>query len=170
MRYACGLARTRRGKVGDRSEKLVAHVLTYMDDWLLIAHDTANLKSAVRKVAKYLRDSLGLDVKRWKVCRIDCEPIDMCGFVFRRGRTTVRAGIFLRARRAVMRADKMRSITPHAAARVVSYWGYFKATATRTFRDAHRLGALMERCKKTISRCTRKKVEPHGAHAQLGAA
>lgn len=171
VRYACELSRVRKGRGGrqDRREKLVGHVITYMDDWFICGPDKANLRSAVRKIEKYLKEELGLTVKPWKICRIDAEPVDMVGFVFRRDRTTVRAGIFLRARRAVMRANRSRCITPHVAARVISYWGYFKVTATRKFRDAHGLGALVAECCRVISACARKAVQ-HEEGLQLGGA
>lgn len=143
-RYACELARTRRGK----RVKLVDHVLVYMDDWLFLGHNKANLRLAVRKVERYIRCKLHLDVKPWKVCRLPDEPIDMVGYVFRRDRTTVRAGIFLRARRAILRA---KNITSHVAARIVAYWGYFKRTATRAFQSAQNMGSLMAQCRMTIS-------------------
>lgn len=156
--YSCGLCRVRKGRRGrpDVRESLVEHVLTYMDDWILLGHDKANLKSAARKVARYLRDVLHLTIKPWKVCRVDCEPIDMCGYVFRRDYTTIRAGIFRRARRAVIRAKRKRGMTPHIAARIVSYWGYFKVAACRRFRDNHNLGALVAECRRVISASAKK--------------
>ncbi|MBP3883623.1 MAG: hypothetical protein J6D54_01620 [Olsenella sp.] len=169
--YACSLFRVRKGRRGrpDKREKLVDHVLTYMDDWLLVGHDKANLKSAIRKVAKYLKSVLHVCIKPWKVCHLDCEPVDMCGYVFRRTRTTIRAGIFRRARRAIMRARRSRCVTPHIAARIVSYWGYFKVTACRSFRDRHQLGALVAECRRVIS-ASAKNGGFHGQDHQLGAA
>lgn len=165
--YAYGLSRTRKGRRGraDTRESLCDHVLTYMDDWLVMGHDKANLKSAVRKIAKYLRDVLHVTIKPWKVCRVDCEPVDMCGFVFRRDRTTIRPGIFRRARCAVLRANRKRGMTPHIAARIVSYWGYFKVTACRRFRDTHALGALVATCRRVISAMA-KIGESHGEGLQ----
>lgn len=172
VRYANELYRVRKGRRGnpDKREKMLDHVLTYMDDWILIGHDKANLKSAVRKIAKYLKEVLGLTIKPWKVCHIDCEPVDMVGYIFRRDKTTIRAGIFIRARRAIQRANRSRCITPHIAARIVSYWGYFKVTATRTFRDANRLGALVAECCRVISACARKEKMLYAEDLQLGAA
>ena len=152
LRYACEARRTRKGRDGsEKPEKLVDHVLTYMDDWYLSGHDKANLKAAVRKVVGYMKNVLGLTVKEWKLCVIDVEPVDMVGFVFWRFKTVIRAGIFKRARRAIMRANRARCITPHMAARVIAYWGFFKVTATRRFRDRHNLGALVVECCRVIS-------------------
>ena len=170
VRFLCGLQRIRKGRRGnpDKHEKLVDHVLTYMDDWFVCGHDKANLKSAIRKLERYLRDELELTLKPWKVRRIDAEPVDMVGYVFRRDRTTIRPGIFLRARRAIMRARRAKCLTPHLAARVISYWGYFKVTATRGFRDKHGLGALVAECCRVVSACARK--GQHGENVQLGGA
>ena len=172
FRRACELTRERRSRrTGEVSrEKLVDHVLTYMDDWIFVARDKANLKSAVRKVQRYLLKALSATIKAWKVRLLDVEPVDMVGYVFRRDRTTVRPSIFLRARRAIMRAGRARSISPHAAARVISYWGYFKVTACRGFRDRHGLGAIVATCRRVVSACTRKGVMRNAACAQLGAA
>lgn len=171
-RYACRLSRTRRSRRGggESREKLVDHVLTYMDDWIFVGHDKANLKSAVRKVQQYLETRLHATIKRWKVCRIDCEPVDMVGFVFRRDRTTVRASIFRRARRAVIRATRLRGLTPHQAARLVAYWGYFKVTSCRGFRDRYGLGALVSSCRRTVAAGARREGTRHGTCAQLGGA
>lgn len=169
--HACSLSRTRKGRRGrpDTRERLCDHVLTYMDDWLFMGHDKANLKSCVRKMERFLRNELHVTVKPWKVCRVEAEPIDMCGYVFRTDRTTIRPGIFLRARRAVLRGNRTRDLTPHVAARIVSYWGYFKVTASRGFRDRHNLGALVARCRRVISAGARRG-GTHGAYLQHSAA
>lgn len=170
FRYACGLSRERRSRrTGEVSrQKLVDHVLTYMDDWIFVARDKANLKSAVRKVERYLSKVLSATIKPWKVRRIDCEPVDMVGYVFRRDRTTIRPAIFLRARRAIMRANRSRCVLPHQAARVIAYWGYFKVTACRGFRDKHRLGALVAECRRIVAACARREMR-HAEGPQLGA-
>lgn len=166
-RFVCSLFRERVSRrTGEaKSEKLVDHTLTYMDDWLLIGHDKANLKSAVRKLVRYLEKMLHVSVKPWKVCDIDAEPIDMCGFVFRRGCTTIRPAIFIRLRRAVLRVKRMGFVTPHAAGRITSYWGYLKYTSTRRFRKNSNYCGMFETCRKVIS--LQAKGEGNGKDLQL---
>ncbi|WP_235904870.1 reverse transcriptase domain-containing protein [Eggerthella guodeyinii] len=152
-RYAEGLQKERKSRrTGEVTDvKLVGHVLTYMDDWVLIGWDKRDLKMAVRRLVRYMRDVLRLEVKPWKPCAIDCEPIDMIGYVFRRTWTAVRAGIFLRARRAFRSADRALILTPHLAARCLAYWGYFKAACTRHYRKAHGIRKLVNDCKDVMS-------------------
>lgn len=153
FRYAEGLKKERKSKrTGEITEKkLVNHVLTYMDDWLFVGRDKRDLKMAVRRVVAYLEKVLHLEVKAWKVCWIDVEPIDMIGYVFRRTWTAVRAGIFLRARRAFMRAKHALVLMPHMATRCIAYWGYFKAACTRHYRRRTGLRRLIEECKDVMS-------------------
>lgn len=165
-RMVTSLRRTRRSRNGsERSERLVSNVALYMDDWLLVGPDKARLKSAARKLSAYLRSDLHVEVKPWKVSSIDDEPIDMVGFVFRRDRTTVRPSIFLRARRTVIRANRTGGPAhPRQAARIVSYWGYFKPTATRRFCEENGVNRLVRRSRGVVSNLAKKEVS-HGEGA-----
>lgn len=139
----------RTGEVTD--VKLIDHAITYMDDWVIIGHDKRDLKMAVRRLERHLRDVLHVSVKPWKVCRIDVEPIDMVGYVFRRTWTAVRAGIFIRARRAFRRAKHALILAPHIAARCIAYWGYLKTACTRHFRKRNGVKKLVNDCKDVLS-------------------
>lgn len=145
-----GLGKTRRG----RRVPLVAHQLWWQDDIWLFAPDKRNLKMAARSLGRFMAAACGLGLKRWKVCPVsDAEPVDMAGFVVREGRTTVRAGIFLRARRSFRRFARRASVAQ--ARRVVSYYGWLKNTDSRRFmrdngieaakRDACRMVSAHER-------------------------
>lgn len=139
----------RSGEVVD--QKLAKHALTYMDDWLIISKSAKFLKMVVRKLERYMRDVLHLELKPWKICRVGIELIDMVGFVFHKGWTTVRASIFIRARRAFKWANRALVIKPHMAARCIAYWGYFKATATKFFVKNEKVRELITACKDVIS-------------------
>lgn len=134
--YLEGLGKQKRGKhVG-----LIAHQIWFMDDILLIGNRKADVKSAARKLECYLARELGLTLKQWKVSRVGIEPIDMVGFVHRPGKTTIRARVFIHARRSFKRFAKSPSLKQ--ARRVSSYWGYFKHTDSWrwiTRNKAHRL-------------------------------
>lgn len=105
----------------------------YMDDILFIGAAFKDVKKAARLFCAYLRDELGLEIKPiWHVKALAKEPIDIMGFVIRRDRTTVRARIFVRARRQFLRAwaylEAGGYITIKAARRIISYRGYFSHT------------------------------------------
>lgn len=113
--------------------RLVGFVLFYMDDILFIGAAFKDVKKAARLFCTYLRDELGLEIKPiWHVKALAKEPIDIMGFVIRRDRTTVRARIFVRARRQFLRAwaylETGGYITIKAARRIISYRGYFSHT------------------------------------------
>lgn len=152
-RLAEELKKERKSKrTGEVTEKkLVNHVLTYMDDWLIVGRDKRDLKMAARRIVSHLDKVLHVKAKPWKVCWIDVEPIDMIGYVFRRTWTAVRAGIFLRARRAFKRAARSLILKPHLATRCIAYWGYFRAACTRHFRKRYALRRLIDDCKDVMS-------------------
>ncbi|NGM17712.1 reverse transcriptase [Eggerthellaceae bacterium zg-893] len=146
-RHVHGLAKERRGK----RVQLVGHVLTYMDDWLLTGPDKRNLKMAVRKLVKYMRDVLHLEVKGWKVSLMDAEPIDLVGFRFWRNKVTLRPAVFLRARRAYKRARQAKRPTRRQAARCVAYWGYYKASDIRGFVRRNKIKETFDLCRDVVS-------------------
>lgn len=96
--------------------RLINHVLFYMDDFLLIGSRKADVRKAMKLLVKYMNEYLDLTVKPdWKLFQIDWidkdgkqhgEPIDMMGFKIYRDRTEVRRSIFLRGRRAFVKAGK----------------------------------------------------------------
>ena len=142
-----GLGKHRRGKW----VPLVTHQLWHMDDALLLSRDKRNLKMAVRSLVRYLHDEFGLEMKAWKVAPTnDTEPLDMGGFVVRCDRCTLRAPIFLRAKRAFARFRRHRSV--HLAYRVVSYWGWLVNTDCDGFILANGLNRLFRIARRIISR------------------
>lgn len=141
--------KTRRGV----SVPLVVRSGSYMDDLVLMGRRWADIQSAARKIAKWVKDTLHLTIKDSWV-RVDflspaeehrrrhlkgaakgCPGLDMAGYVMHRTYTTVRPGIFKRARRQYMRAgaDLKRShfIPLYRSYRLISYNGYFKGTKSR---------------------------------------
>lgn len=112
----------RTGEITRR--RLITHQLWYMDDLLLIGTSKRDLKIAARRIVRYLKDALKLDVhEEWNCKRLDLEPIDMVGYTFRpHGRVNIRSGVFLRARRTFNRARR-RPMTEQLARRCCSYYG-----------------------------------------------
>lgn len=146
----------RTGEV--KTKRLIDHCLFYMDDVLLMGHDKRDLKMAVRKLLKYMADELHVEMKPWKICVIDKEPLDMVGYVFYTYKTTVRPGIFIRARRAFARASKMKTISLRQAFRCVSYFGYLKNADCKRFRAACNIDSIMSACKDVVSLVMRERM------------
>lgn len=152
--------KTRRGA----SKALVAHQLWYADDVFLFSQDKRDLRSAARKLQRYLDDELGLMVKPWKVCRIgDDEPIDALGYTVRPSRTTIRANIFLRACRAFRAFRRRRTLT--SARRVTSYWGYFRHSDSFSVVMRNGFDNVMRHARRMISAAGK---EQHGSNIDFG--
>lgn len=146
-----------------RRKALVTHQLWYADDVFLFSHDKRDLRSAARRLERYLRRELGLTLKPWKVCPVsDAEPIDAVGYTVRPSRVTIRATLFLRACRA-FRAFR-RHPTLKRARRVSSYWGYFTHTDSRAVVMRNGFDSVMHRARRMISAAGR---EQHGHQDDL---
>lgn len=142
-----GLGKARRGKWAP----LVDHQIWHMDDALLLASDKRNLRMAVRSLERYLKREFGLTLKPWKIARTgDAEPLDLGGWVVRDGRCTLRAGVFLRARRAFRRFGRHPS--PQNARRCSAYWGWLKAACCEGARSKYGIDRLMAYARKVIAR------------------
>lgn len=136
--------------------RLINHVLFYMDDFLLTSSSKKDLRKGMNLLIEYFNDFLELEVKpKWKVCRIDSEPIDMMGFVFRKGKTTIRAKIFLKIRRYFLKARKRiknkKPISEKLAFQCVSGYGWFKNTDSQKVRNKLNIDFVDYKCKKVIS-------------------
>lgn len=146
-----GLGKARRG----RRRPLVAHQIWYMDDVYLFAPDKRDLRCAARSLERYMRSELGLRMKPWKVCRVsDDEPVDVAGYVVRAGRTTVRAGLFLRARASFRRYA--RAPTVRLARRVCSYWGWLSNSDSAGFVARSGADGIRRRAGRRISASARR--------------
>ena len=153
VRYVLSLCKERRGQ----KVPLVVRVVTHMDDFGLLGRREADVKSATRKLARWMEKELHLTLKPGKETRFlsveeehrrkkakrpagrGCPSLDMGGFRMRRTYTTVRKCIYLRARRAYLRvaAEIKRKgwMCIQRAYRIGSYFGYYKHTASRRARE-----------------------------------
>ena len=136
---------------GDTSRRLIDHCLFYMDDILLMGHDKSDLKIAVRMLTRFMAETLRVELKPWKICVVDKEPIDMVGYVFYSYKTTIRPGIFVRAMRAFRRAEKAERITLHMAYRCISYYGYFKNSDSRQVIEKYHITSIVRECRDVVS-------------------
>ena len=142
-----GLCKERRGK----SVRLISHQIWHMDDGLILGRDKRNLRMAVRSLVRYMRDELGLTIKPWKIARTgEEEPLDLGGFVVRPSRTTMRAGTFIRAKRAFRRFARHHSL--RLARRICSYWGLLKHTDSDGFIARNNIYKLLRLARAIVSR------------------
>lgn len=149
-----GLRKIRRGK----SKQLVSHQIWHLDDLLLIGNDKRDLKSAMRKLEKFMGRFLGLELKSWKIAKTGkVEPLDMGGFVARSGIVTLRPHLFLSAKRSFARYSKKRTST--LASRCCSYWGWLKHSDSREFCKSANVFGLLKSARKLKSRASRRKAE-----------
>ena len=153
VRYVLSLCKERRGQ----KVPLVVRVVTHMDDFGLLGRREADIKSATRKLARWMEKELHLTLKPGKETKFlsveeehrrrkesspakrGCPCLDMGGFRMHRTYTTVRKCIYLRARRVYLRAGKeaRRSgwMDIRRAYRIGAYYGYYKNTASRRARE-----------------------------------
>lgn len=139
----------RTGEVTSR--RLIDHCLFYMDDILLMGHDKSDLKMAVRMLSRYMSKALRVELKPWKICVVDKEPIDMVGYVFYSYKTTIRPGIFVRAMRAFRKAGKTEHISLRLAYRCISYYGYFKHSDSRQVIEKYHIDRIVRECRDVVS-------------------
>lgn len=161
LRYVLGLRKVRRGQ----SVPLVVRAVTHMDDFGLLGRRMADVVSAARSLARWMLKNLGLELKPGgeKVDLLSyqeehkrkhaatpggrgCVGLDMGGYVMHRSYTTVRPCIYLRARRAFLRAGREKrasgTLNVKRAHRLTAYYGYYKNTnaeAARARLDVDRL-------------------------------
>lgn len=156
--------------------RLINHVLFYMDDFLLIGSRKADVRKAMKLLIKYMNEYLDLTVKPdWKLFQIDWidkdgkhhgEPIDMMGFKIYRDHTEVRRSIFLRGRRAFVKAgkyvEKGKAIPLDLAYRCIAYYGWFKHSDSEYFREKYNVDKIFEKAKRRVSRESKiyRKTEP----------
>lgn len=147
-----GLHKVRRG----RQKRLVRHQIWHLDDILLIGSDKRDLKSAMRKLGRYISDVLGLELKGWKVAKTGkVERLDMGGFVMKLRNVLLRPNLFLSAKRAFARFSKKRTL--RLASRCCSYWGWLKHADSRAFCRENNVFGLLKSARKLMSRASRRK-------------
>lgn len=146
-------------------DKLVFHALFFMDDVLLIGGNPEYLKTAVRSMIDFAKREIGLTIKtNYHVKTLACEPIDMMGYVIHPdGHVTIRARIFLRTRRAYLRA-KRRRITVEVARRLMAYRGYFVHTASRGLCSRLKVSRITRIARRVIRKHDRKEYLAHGQY------
>lgn len=126
--------KSRRGK----RVNYVRHYLRYMDDMLLIGTSKRDLERAVRAIIDYAKSECRLEIKpEWEIKRFDEYSLDMVGYRFKPGVTTVRGVIFLHAKRLARKIYKTKEkrgrIAPRDAQAMISMLGWFGHADSKHF-------------------------------------
>lgn len=175
VRYVLGLCKERRG----HKVPLVLRVVTHIDDFGLLGRREADVKSAARKLARWMEKELHLTLKPGKETRFlsveeehrrkkaarpagrGCPSLDMGGYRMHRTYTTVRKCIYLRARRTYLRVDAEIKgkgwMRVKRAYRIGAYFGYYKNTASRYARDRLNVDKLTALAGRVVSCAERKR-------------
>ena len=132
----------------------VDHVLFYMDDILLLGRNSKLIHRCVRETIEYAQVKLGLTIKvSWKVSQLkDNDFIDSMGFRIYRDHVTMRRRIFLRARRAYVRAAKHGVPTAKQAKKCLSYYGNLMNTNSTKFMRKYKVIKISRQSRKVVSR------------------
>lgn len=132
----------------------VNHVLFYMDDILLLGRNSKLVHRCVRETIEYAQMKLGLTIKvSWKVSQLkDNDFIDSMGFRIYRDHVTMRRRIFLRARRAYVRAAKHGVPTVKQAKKCLSYYGNLMNTNSTKFMRKYKVMKISKQSRKVVSR------------------
>lgn len=141
----------------ERREKrinLINYCLFYMDDIILFGSSKKNVKMAGRKLEKYLKDVLDLELKpSYQLFPLDSRPIDMMGFKIYTYKTTVRKRIFVKANRTYRRIVKNNyNMTLQEAYRVISYNGYFRHSYSGKYINKINLDLTLYKAKEMVSK------------------
>lgn len=138
------LYKTRR----EKRNRLVRHCLIYMDDILILGTDRRNLKMAARQIVQKAAE-MGLEIKPgYQVCDIRQTGIDMMGYKICHDRCIIRGRIFIRARRAFLKARKR--MTVKMAKKCVSYYGYLKHTNSGRIIQRWKVRRTIRLCKEVV--------------------
>lgn len=122
IREVFGWKKERRGK----KIQLVHHQLWYMDDFILTGPDRRNVKMAYNRLTVYMKRRFGLELKPAFVRRWSDAPPDIMGYVIHAdGTITLRGHIFIRAKRAFIRAKGKEALAISQARSIISYKGRF---------------------------------------------
>lgn len=128
--------------------KLVMHQIWYADDFYIFSKHPGYLHNIMKQLYKVFQ-GIHLQIKPWKICWADCEPVDIAGYVVRADSITIRAKIYKRIRRAYMKYDRQPILKK--AKTVCSYWGYLKNTSSRKAIIKNNYYGIFERARLSLS-------------------
>lgn len=112
---------------GNKPAKKIYKALYFMDDQLYFSSNYRNLKSAIKDIIKFAKESLNINIKpNWQICNIDETPVDIMGYLIRADASLgLRKRVFIRSRRMAMRYKRTQQLNLTQARRISAYKGYY---------------------------------------------
>ncbi len=154
------VVRKRRGK--EEKHMTVLHALFQMDDIVLLCASKKDAEFAFKRL-RQLAGDMGITIKgNWRIFRLDVPTtrgrgkifLDIIGVRFYRDSTTLRRRVYIRARRAVAKAERKRrqhkAIHKKLAQRVISYYGSLKWTSHYKLWLKYKVNRIVGICKEVI--------------------
>ena len=160
------LYKIRKKKDGTKERiRLIKMQWFYMDDILLVGSSKADVKTGMKKLVAFCKETLGLIIKpNWSLFKIDYidknkkhhgNCINMMGYRIYRSHTVIRRKIFIKTRRnytKIRRFARRKHPAPlWLAQRCVSYYGWIKNSNLIKFSDKIKLKEMFRAAKRRIS-------------------
>ncbi|WP_455618813.1 RNA-directed DNA polymerase [Eisenbergiella sp.] len=148
------------------------HYMRYMDDMVILGKSKKSLHKIQKEMERYLKDSLGLELKRdWQIFRFEYiskdgmvrgRMLDFMGFQFHYNRTTIRKTTIESARKKAYHIAKNEKISWYNATVMLSYLGWFRHTDTYGYYLKYiKPNVNVKKLKKIVSKHSRKENERH---------
>lgn len=146
----------------EKKERLISHVLFYMDDILIIGTNFKYLKKAINKILEK-GSNMGFIIKKetniFQIAFSKYSPgtfIDMMGYRFYKKYVTIRRRIFRRLRRTFLRAwRKIKKIPINMAQRCIAYFGFIKYTNNYILYKKYHVFLIIKKSKEVISNASK---------------
>lgn len=173
---------TKKSKNGDvNNVRMLSHVIFYMDDIIIFGSNKKYLMKAMHLINEYFLNELSLTIKPdWRLFKVQYVDkkgkvhgtfVDMMGFRFYRGKTTIRRTIFIRLRRKFIKVRKTvkrkRFVSQKMSQSVMSYWGWVKHTNSYKFSREYEIHNLVGVARKQVSYFARKKDSANQKNKQI---
>ena len=132
--------------------RMINFCLIYMDDIYISGPSLKLLKMAVKRIRKFAKSFLDITIKEeddW----IDYRPgeyLDMMGFLISKEKVIIRASIFRRYRRSIVKARKTGKIDREVAKRIISRDGWLKNADCSHFKKKHKADKIIKKCKELM--------------------
>ncbi|MFR2460274.1 MAG: reverse transcriptase domain-containing protein [Christensenellaceae bacterium] len=174
LRHARNQNKLKRGK----KTPLIKEVASFMDDFGFMGSRAADIAKDIKIVNRYLANAMSLSlkygkttdflsIKEEKAKRKELKPskracpfLDIGGYRMHASHVTIRGAIFIRLRRAYLRANKEveqnGSMSIQRAYKIVAYFGYVKNSDSRGVRKKYNVDMLHSIAKSVVSNYQRK--------------
>lgn len=145
--------------------RAISHVIFYMDDIIIFGSNKKYLMIATKLIINYFNLELDLTIKpNWFIFKVQYVDkygkihgtfVDMMGFRFYRGKTSIRKSIFIKMRRKYNRVRKRlnnhKYLPKKSAQSVMSYWGWIANTNSYTILNKYEVRRVTSVSRKQVS-------------------